>query len=549
MADSNDHPYAFDSQASWRNDRNFNRLVPVPVYDANSDGYNDAEVTHYGMSLVNADIMSPSSNGGRQHYDDDVDDEEDEEDDAGVDEDDDDDVLSDVFGGDDLQVKDKTNSNVFNPLEYKGRALVYYKSLIEESYKHEKSQDDKRVASLHKAPGSKAKVISQPFEMVYQAPVGRAVVPRTLYPTSNDKRSEYLKIATKILSHKSTQSDIENLVEFMRQTKKGITKKINSKIRFHFVEQLKKEGVEYQNQPVGDVKAACEAFRHELTEDLCLKLLRVFWGSVEDTDVVFRMEYTVLAECNLWYSNAKDDLSCTKKTRVVGFVKSHIANQIRMNFRKRFQRDIGHGVTLRVTQPGGRDKRRKKGEFGRSEIHGWNAPKHKEWKKQNNAEPAALSFVPLKPSKQTGSAEHLAREERNQQTIKLDTPIHFIHNAPPLNYSKELEEASDLILQPIMQVYGKKDPVKTNVSKVGRKIVMIDTMPWKEKLPNTLFDFCKKTLHTKRKVNRQIILIPGEATGKILPQGPSSLHMQQKITNQKVFDVTFFAYSRNQLLC
>jgi hypothetical protein len=513
MADRNDLPYAFESQASWRDDPNFNRLVPVPVCGAISDGYSDAGVSQYGMSLVNADIMSPSFNRSRQHYDDDVDDvddvddeedEEDAEDDDGLA--DDDDVLSDVFGGDGLLVKDKTNSDVFNPLEYKGGALVYYKSLIEESRKPENAQEDKKVASLHKAPGPKAKVISQPFEMVYQAPVGRAVVPRTLYPTSNNKRAEYLKIATKILSHKSTQSDLDNLVEFMRQTKKGITKKINSKIRFHFVEQLKKEGVEYQNQPVGDVKAACEAFRHELTEDLCLKLLRVFWGSVEDPDIIFRMEYAVLAECNLWYSNAKDDLSCTKKTRVVGFVKSHIANQIRMNFRKRFQRNIGHGVTLRVTQPGGRHKRRKKGEFGRSEIHGWNAPKHKEWKKQNNANPAALSIVPLKPSKQNGSAEHLAREEPNQQTIKLDTPIHFMENAFTLNYSEELEKETDLILQPIMQVFSKKDPVKTNVGKVRKKIVMIDTMPWKEKLPNICLISAKRHIATKEKSTDKLYL-------------------------------------------
>jgi hypothetical protein len=492
MGDSYDHPYAFETQsfqASWHNDPNFNRLVPVPVSVTNSNGYTDAGVSHYGMSLVNADIMSPSSNRCRQHGDDDVDQDEDADRLA-----DDDDVYPDVFH----HVESKTNSDVFNPLEYRGKALVYYKSLIEESYKREKSaQEGKKVASLHKAPESMAKVVSQPFEMVYEAPVGRAVVPRTLYPTSNDKRSEYLKIATKILSHKSTELDLENLVDFMRQTKKGITKKINSKIRFHFVEQLKKEGVEYQNQPVGDVKGACDAFRHELTEDLCLKLLRVFWGSVEDNDIIFRMEYEVLAECNLWYSNAKDDLSCTNDKRVVGFVKSHIANQIRMNFRKRFQRDSAHGVTLRVTQPGGRHKRRKKGEFGRSEIHGWNAPKHKEWKNQNNADQVALSIVPLKPSKQTRPAEHLVRAERNLQTIELDTPLHFIQNAPHLNYSKELEIASDLEVQPIMQVFGQKDPVKTDVGKVRRKFVLIETMQRTQKQPNTLFDFCKRRITTK----------------------------------------------------
>jgi hypothetical protein len=497
MADSYDNPYGFERQsfpASWHNDPNFTRLLPVPVSGANSNGYNDAGVSHYGMSLVNADIMSPSSNRCRQHDDDDVDDDEDDDGLA-----DDDDVYLDVFrDGDDLTVKAKTNRDVFNPLEYKGKALVYYKSLIEESCKREKSaQEDKKVASLHKAPEPKAKVISQPFEMVYQVPVGRAVVPRTLYPTSNDKETEYLKIATKILSHKSTQSDLENLVEFMQQTKKGITKKINSKIRFHFVEQLKKEGIEYQNQPVSDVKGACDAFRNELTEDLCLKLLRVFWGSVEDNDIIFRMEYAVLAECNLWYSNAKDDLSCTNDKRVVGFVKSHIGNQIRMNFRKRFQRELGHGVTLKVTQPGGRHKRRKKGEFGRSEIHGWNAPKHKEWKNQNNADPAALTIVPLKASKQTGSAEHLVRAERNRQTIQLDTPFHFIQNAPPLNYSKELEKASELEVQPIMQLFGHKDPVKTDVGKVRGKFVLIDAMQRKQKQPNILFDFCKRHIATK----------------------------------------------------
>jgi hypothetical protein len=503
MADSYDHPYAFGRQsfhaASWHNDPNFNRLVPVQV-SANTDGYNDAGVSMYGMSLVNADIMSPSSNRCRQHDDNGVDDDEDDEDDDGLA--DDGDAYSHVFrDGDDVVVEAKTNSSVFNPLEYKGKALVYYKSLIDESSKRKKSaQEDKTVASLHKAPGPQADVISQPFEMVYQAPVGRALVPRTLYPTANDKEEEYHKIATKILSHKSTQSDLDNLVEFMKQTKKGIAKKINSKIRFHFVEQLKKEGVEYQNQPVGDVKGACDAFRHELTEDLCLKLLRVFWGSVEDNAVIFRMEYAVLAECNLWYSNAKDDLSCTDKSRVVGFVKSHIANQIRMNFRKRFQRDsIAHGVTLKVTQAGGRRKRRKKGEFGRSEIHGWNAPKHKEWKKQNNADPPALSVSPMKGSEQNGSAEHLVRKEMNQrQTIQFEhTPFHFIQNAAPLNYSQELEKASELELRPIMQVYGQKDPVKTHVGKVRRKIVLIDTMQWKEKLPNILFDFCKR--HIARK--------------------------------------------------
>lgn len=505
MAESYEDLYAFDEtqsfQASWHNDPNFNRLVPVPVSGTNTDGYNDAAVSPYGMSLVNADIMSPSSNRCRQHDDDDDDDVEEGDGLAR-----DDDAYSDAFhDGDAVVAGVINNSGVFNPLGYYGRALIYYKSLIEESYKREKSereksaQEDKKVAAIHKAPAPDAKVISQPFEMVYKEPVGRAVVPRTLYPTANDKDEEYHKVATKILSHKSTQSDLKNLVEFMKQTKKGITKKINSKIRFHFVEHLKKEEVEYQNQPVSEVKGACDAFRNELTEDLCLKLLRVFWGSVEDNDTIFRMEYEVLADSNLWYSNAKDDLSCIKEKRVVGFVKSHIANQIRMNFRKRFQRDIGHGVTLKVTQTGGRNKRRKKGEFGRSEIHGWNDPKHKEWKKQNNADLPALSVLPAMASKQTGSVEHLVRAERNQQTIQLEnTPFHFIQNAAPLNYSKELEKASELEVQPIMQVYGHKDPITTLVGKVRKKFALIDAMPWKEKLlPNTPSYFCKRHIATK----------------------------------------------------
>ena len=506
MADSY-HPYAFEApsfesnetqmEGSWHNDPNFNRLVPVPGADTN--GYSDVAATSYGMSLVNADILSPSTRPCRPRYDNagvDDDDLADDDDDLADDDDEDNGYADVVHDVDDVMTEVENDSDLFNPLEYKGRALVYYKALVNESCKRENeqrkkdTQEDKKKAPKHKAPALDAQVISQPFELVYEAPVGRAVIPRTLYPTANNKPSEYHLIATKMLPHKRTESELHNLVEFMEQTKSGIAKKINSKIRLHFVEQLKEEGVEYQNKPVCDVKGACDAFRHELTEDLCLKLLRVFWGSVEDSDFIHRMEYQVLAESNLWYSSANDDLNCTKEKRAVGFVKSHISNQIRMNFRKRFQRDIGHGVTLKVSQAGGRNKRRKKGEFGTSDICGWNAPKHREWKKQSNsATTASLGILPRNGSKQTRSAEPLAVAGRNpqSQTVQLENrPFMFVRNAPPVNYNEEMEKVSALEVQPIMKMYSQKDAVTTVVGKVRGRLFYFDTFPWMTNLPTTL---------------------------------------------------------------
>lgn len=285
---------------------------------------------------------------------------------------------------------------IINPLAYTDGALRFYKLLLHAEKKAgESEKGNANEVPKHAAPDTNTTELTQPFEMVYQKPANRVLVPKNLYPTSDGKEEKYEIIATKMLPHTRSDKDFQDCIEFLKQTKMAITKMINSKISFHFMTEIKKEDVCYQGKPAADIKAVVAAFRHELTEELCYKLLRVYWGSVETNQFMDKLEYQIMSESNLWYCTKEGDLNCCPKSkkRLIGFVRSHIANQIRSNFRKRFQREtpstakfkstmeIWHGVKLCVSKKGGRTKRRVKGVFDRNCLVGWLSIQHLDWMK------------------------------------------------------------------------------------------------------------------------------------------------------------------------
>ncbi len=296
-----------------------------------------------------------------------------------------------------INFDDDRGNEITNPLAYTDGALRFYKILLDAEKKAgESEKGNEKEVPKHAAPDTNTTELTQPFEMVYQKPDNRVSVPKNLYPTTDGKEEKFEIIATKMLPHNRSDNNFHDCIEFLKQTKTAVTKKINSKISYHFMSEIQKEEVCYQGKPATDIKAVVMAFRHELTEELCFKLLRVYWGSVETNQFMDKLEYEILSESNLWYCTKEGDLNCCPKSkkRLIGFVRSHIANQIRSNFRKRFQRDTPskaklnsttetwHGVKLCVSTKGGRSKRRVKGVFDRNCLVGWLSCQHLDWMKQ-----------------------------------------------------------------------------------------------------------------------------------------------------------------------
>lgn len=339
---------------------------------------------------------------------------------------------------------DRVNG-IINPLGYTEGALRFYIILLDAEKKAgESEKGNEKEVPKHAAPDTNTTELTQPFEMVYQKPENRVSVPKNLYPTSDGKEEKFKIIATKMLPHNRSDDNFHDCIEFLKQTKTAITKKINSKISYHFMSEIHKEEVYYQGKPAADIKAVVMAFRHELTEELCFKLLRVYWGSVETNQFMDKLEYEILSESNLWYCTKEGDLNCCPKSkkRLIGFVRSHIANQIRSNFRKRFQRDTPlkaklnsttetwHGVKLCVSTKGGRAKRRVKGVFDRKCLVGWNSCQHLEWMKGREPN-GRMKVVMDAPATRNG-----------QHNMKLGPPT-GIHAPPTFSLIQDAVGAMD----------------------------------------------------------------------------------------------------------
>lgn len=353
------------------------------------------------------------------------------------------------------------NEDNGGPLGYTGVALGIYQKLVNVHYSKE---EDAKVI-IAPPPDSLSSKIPHPFEDHYIRPHGTIALPRKFYPFQKDDEKDYRLVACKLVPHNAREEDIRNYVEFMKQTKNALTKKINSKIKFHFMEELKKEGVEYKGKPVTCVLDVYRAFKEELSMPLCIKILKVFWGSVETDDFMNKFEYVLMWECGLWYGTDKDDLATTTGGKnFIGFVRSHAANQIRNNYRKNFQRDnSGHGVTLRISAKGGRTGRRRiKGVFDADNIQGWDEPKHLVWqqtKKRTNDGAKAFKMV-TRPVEENRAATYMHRKSIDEELKLIDSislPAFQYPIVPAGTISKQAEMESELEVRKIMETFAVRD--------------------------------------------------------------------------------------------
>lgn len=280
-------------------------------------------------------------------------------------------------------------SSVANP-GYSGKALTFYNLLVSSRVNKQQVIDTKQP---NPAPKPDQFLGEGYFEDAYDEPKGAALVPRIFYPESINNDDTFLKWAHNWRSVSASADELANCIDFMKQTKNFISGKINSKLKMHFLKKLRESGVTYKGVPVKTLNDAVQAFREELTSDLCKKLHGVFWGSVEKGHFRSTMEYEIMCEMNLWYSNDKNNelnYDANTKRNKVSTIFSHIQKQCRSNYRKRYQdKSIEHGVKLAISVTGGRQQkdRRIKGGFDFDTcVIGWHGPKHKAWLARKNKE-------------------------------------------------------------------------------------------------------------------------------------------------------------------
>jgi hypothetical protein len=117
-----------------------------------------------------------------------------------------------------------------------------------------------------------------------------------------------------------------------------------------------------------------------MTKTKVEKYWKVLYESLDDGEVLSRIEYEVMTELKLWYSSQDSNLDKTKKKSgqfKQGCVRHWIMNRVRDTFRGKYYKSNQipeHGITLSVSRVGGRGRaRRARGVFCFEEcVKGWN---------------------------------------------------------------------------------------------------------------------------------------------------------------------------------
>ena len=230
-------------------------------------------------------------------------------------------------------------------------------------------------------------VYSRPdFELHYKKPAGFCIITRDAFPASN-KPEAWSKCAQVNCIGQKNLVVVSNYVAFAKELKKSCAASINSKLFTHLTERATESGMTQagSKEQVCTLKHVWDKWCNDIpSKDTCEKVWKIFYGSFEEENsaVMRRIEFEVLMEHHLWFSDA-DNL--VNRINVGGRVKNSciwqmVRDKTRDTFRNKYNLDkkVTHGIRVGVTQLG-RSKRcsRKKGQFIFEDcVTGWEGEHH-----------------------------------------------------------------------------------------------------------------------------------------------------------------------------
>lgn len=223
------------------------------------------------------------------------------------------------------------------------------------------------------------------FELRFNKPEGFLVISRRPFPVSDTPQDW-----EKALSENCIRTDKrEHYGKFMRALKETLSVSVKSKLAHYTMEKALESGIQYKGKHVASFAEVCKSWHEEeITREKCKRVFDLLYGCFEREDTVSRIEWEVMREHGVYFSNANDELNRTKVggSVAVSSIRQLIGAKIRDTYRKPFtkgnKRD-GHGVTVNKTntnKAGGGRSKREKGEFIFEEnVKGWHGPARKRW--------------------------------------------------------------------------------------------------------------------------------------------------------------------------
>ena len=286
-----------------------------------------------------------------------------------------------------------THTDSDNPLGLQSdEAKGAYQALLKASEGRGKvlAKSGRPLSDPHPAPEKCS--LPQP-EANYDKPDGFLLISRS-FPCVTNKKDDMHRVATAELTAAKLPSDqktVEECVKLQSEMKKRIFAALTSKLRLRIDEEVVDQRVSAGGRDCKEGAEAIKAFREsEPTLELCEKIYNVFYRTFEDPAVLTGIVYDVMMDLKLWYSSDTNSLNMTaqKEQAKAPCLLTIARNKVREIRHKLTEKDSSlHGVTLKISQVGGRKSKRRKKHHGfvASEcVSGWAEARHVQFCKEND---------------------------------------------------------------------------------------------------------------------------------------------------------------------
>jgi hypothetical protein len=196
----------------------------------------------------------------------------------------------------------------------------------------------------------------------FMKPKGFITINRSFLPPTLGENI-LLSTAMNNLPPVPSQDEIENMKHLITDLKSIVSQLAESKLELHFTEQFKQQQISYGTGFVQGTREASKAWRsEEMSKIKCEKYWKALYQSLEDGEVLAKIEYEIMTELKLWYSSTESLCDKTKRKGgrlKQGCVRHWIMNKVRDTFHARYYKVAqtpNHGVRLGVSLPGGRGR-------------------------------------------------------------------------------------------------------------------------------------------------------------------------------------------------
>lgn len=225
-------------------------------------------------------------------------------------------------------------------------------------------------------------------EQLYDKPEGFAIISRNFPCNNNDSNKISLACAREMdamgISQKEQAAYLQDFIALNRELKATFALKLRSKLRLDVNANIRSQEIKAPtpgSQTCTEMNDVNKLFRTEIpTDGFFRKVYNAYLRPFESGELIDKRSYETMIEMKVWFGTGPtyDKISLTGKMNKLKTSQVRaIARDKMRDFRKPFTEKTEHGVTLNITQKGGRGKnRRKTMNFTKDLIKGWNSDAH-----------------------------------------------------------------------------------------------------------------------------------------------------------------------------